>query len=157
MTVHLQQSQKHTDQHRTFREKMGSRGILQIFSPKSFGLLNGRFPGRSAPIGVAVPGVATVGACHCIITNQSPISRHLFTPAITSTTAAAAASSSGPSRLQRPSPSSRCEWWKIAPGLHHARSIGSDQQEVQQLTNSLSPSRQHTAKHAVVLHFKHSA
>uniref|UniRef100_A0A8W7P597 DnaJ homolog l(2)tid, mitochondrial n=1 Tax=Anopheles coluzzii TaxID=1518534 RepID=A0A8W7P597_ANOCL len=85
---------------------MGSRGILQIFSPKSFGLLNGRFPGRSAPIGVAVPGVATVGACHCIITNQNPISRHLFTPAITSTTTVA--SSGGPSRLQRPSPSSRC-------------------------------------------------
>ncbi|XP_035911908.1 protein tumorous imaginal discs, mitochondrial isoform X1 [Anopheles stephensi] len=76
---------------------MGSRGILQIFSPKSLGFLNNRFPGRSPSIGAAIPAVTAVGACNCIIAHQQPIiSRHLFTPATTSD-----------HRLQRPSPSSR--------------------------------------------------
>ncbi|XP_052898656.1 protein tumorous imaginal discs, mitochondrial isoform X2 [Anopheles moucheti] len=77
---------------------MGSRGILQFISPKSFGFLNNRFPSRSASIGVANFALAAGSACNCIISNQQLISRPLFTPATTNDR-----------RLQRLEPSSsRC-------------------------------------------------
>ncbi|XP_053664104.1 protein tumorous imaginal discs, mitochondrial [Anopheles marshallii] len=74
---------------------MGSRGILQIISPKSFGFLNNRFSCRSASIGVANSAVAACSGCNCITSNQQPISRYLFTPATTNDR-----------RLQRLEPSS---------------------------------------------------
>uniref|UniRef100_A0A182WIP0 DnaJ homolog l(2)tid, mitochondrial n=1 Tax=Anopheles minimus TaxID=112268 RepID=A0A182WIP0_9DIPT len=76
---------------------MGSRGILQILSPRNYGFLNNRFPCRSRSIGVANSAVVAGCACNCIIANQQPISRGLFTPA-----------TSRDRRFQRPPSSSRC-------------------------------------------------
>uniref|UniRef100_A0A182MX04 DnaJ homolog l(2)tid, mitochondrial n=1 Tax=Anopheles culicifacies TaxID=139723 RepID=A0A182MX04_9DIPT len=75
---------------------MGSRGILQIISPRNYSILNNRFQCRSGSISMTNTAVVSVGACNCIIANQQSITRRLFTPA-----------TSKDRRLQRPLSSSK--------------------------------------------------
>uniref|UniRef100_A0AAG5D8Z6 DnaJ homolog l(2)tid, mitochondrial n=1 Tax=Anopheles atroparvus TaxID=41427 RepID=A0AAG5D8Z6_ANOAO len=59
---------------------MTSRGLFQIFSPKSIGFLGGRLPGR-ATANAAAQSIGAAGVCSCVATSQQSFGRRLFTPA----------------------------------------------------------------------------